>query len=132
MEKTTKSYVSYFFLGREWQDEEIQERDPELVSSIVNLDDVASFYFYDLQNGKDANTQEKENVSKLIYVGERLTIEEAIGLSDGYIREYLEQLIKSNRGVVSICQTKRGLYEMYKGDITLDEYIASKNNFKKI
>lgn len=132
MEKITKTYVSYFFLGREWQDEEIQERDPELVSSIVNLDDVDSFYFYDLPNGKDVYTQEKQNVSKLIYVGERLTIEEAIGLSEEYIREYLEQLSKSNRGVVSICQTKRGLYEMYEGDITLDEYIASKNNFKKI
>lgn len=135
MEKTTKSYVSYFFLGIEWQDKEIQERDPESVNSIVDLNDVASFYFYDqtfTKKGEEIHTGERENVSKLIYVGKRLTIEEAIGLSEGYIREYLEQLIKSNRGVVSICQTNRGLYEMYEEDITLDEYILNKNNSKKI
>ena len=135
MEKTTKTYVSYFFLGRQWQDEEIQEKDPELVNSIVNLNDIDSFYFYDqtfTKKGEEIHAGEKENISNLIYVGERLTIEEAIGLSEGYVREYLEQLIKSHKGVVSVCQTNRGLYEMYEDDITLDEYISNKNNSKKI
>ena len=77
MEKTTKNYVSYFFWGRDWEDKEIQEKDPELVSSVVNLDDITSFYFYDksfIKDGEDIYTGEEKNRSKLIYVGKRLII----------------------------------------------------------
>jgi len=136
MEKLTKTYVRYLVWGREWEESEIEIRDPELISSVVNLDDITCFYFYDKSFIKDGEkiyqSEEKENVSEKIYVGNRVSIEDAILATKGQTKEYLENLVKSGRKVVAICATNRGLTEMYEGDITLNEYMETKKNSKKI
>lgn len=129
MEKITKNYVKYLLSGREWCDKEIEHSDPEL----IDVQDIACFKFYEksfIKDGEDLYTGQEKNYSQTYYVGTRLTIEDALAISSGRSRDYLQRLYDSGKNV-SFCQTKMGLMEMPDDAITLDEYIASKNTSKK-
>ena len=135
MEKITKTFIEYLENGRELQVEEVENINPEEVD--VEEKRITTFKYFEqsfIKDGEETFIGQKKYCSPTYYVGDRMTVEEAIPLcpKDSMIRDAFERLAVKEPGA-SVCKTNIGyLMSMDKDGITLKEYINSKQDVHKL
>ena len=132
MEKLNKSYVEKIYWGiivSEPVIEEVVERDP---TKIDNDGKMQGFRFFDREeviDGEKTYYGERTNVSKWIFFGERLSLDqvkEKYGDNSDYRTLINNMEINS---IKHVCHTQAGSFlRMEEGDMTFNEYVSNKFN----
>lgn len=132
MKKIKRSYVEKIYRGLLFSDSavsEVTERDP---MKIENDGLMQGFRFYDkefVKDGKNEFAGKRTNVSRWIFYGERLTLDDVLAKYGNY--EVVIKNMKIN-GYKYVCHTQAGTFlPMEEGDMTFDEYVAKKGKDKE-
>ena len=135
MKKVTKSYVEKIYRGLLFSEPsitEVEERDP---MKVENDGKMQGFRFYDKEfvvDGEKSYDGDKSNFSNWIYFGKRMSLEEVKSQYGNNPNYSILISNMENNNYQYICHTQAGSFlPMEDGDMTFDEFVASKTQDKE-